>query len=110
MKKNFLTHEFIFGKRGRKEHLQNKLFYTLSKVSETQDPKEGYIEMKKKHIKDIENALKKIENGTYGYCDYVNKYGKVCGELIEQQRLLVRPETPFCLACAKKNENQQKPA
>ena len=41
----------------------------------------------------VENALKRVENGTYGDC-------LDCGEPIGEARLLARPEAPFCLSCA----------
>ena len=38
----------------------------------------------------VENALSRIENGTYGECE-------VCGELIEPQRLQALPYATLCM-------------
>jgi len=42
----------------------------------------------------IEQALKRIEDGDYGYC-------VKCEEEIEIQRLELDPSQPFCISCAK---------
>ncbi|MES3037824.1 MAG: TraR/DksA family transcriptional regulator [Bdellovibrionota bacterium] len=49
----------------------------------------------------IEKALGKISEGTYGYCD-------TCGDLITAKRLQVYPLTCFCLACQEELEDQRK--
>jgi len=46
-------------------------------------------------------ALKKIEEGTYGICD-------VCGKKIDPKRLRVLPETPFCIECQTKKEQEER--
>ena len=38
----------------------------------------------------VENALSRIENGTYGKCE-------VCGEQIEEQRLQALPYATLCM-------------
>ncbi len=43
------------------------------------------------------NALQAIERDSYGSC-------RLCEEPIGYHRLLVRPETPFCLACQSRSE------
>jgi len=45
-----------------------------------------------KEIKEIEIALKKIENKTYGICD-------MCDEEIGIQRLKAKPHAVFCVHC-----------
>lgn len=45
----------------------------------------------------IEEALDRIENGTYGVC-------VECGAKIPKVRLNVLPHTPYCVKCAAKNE------
>ena len=49
-------------------------------------------------LKDIEGALKRIEDGTYGICKY-------CGEPISEQRLLARPVASACIPCKTKLQN-----
>lgn len=43
------------------------------------------------HLHEIENALKKIEDGTYGNCE-------VCGNAIEEERLQVNPSSKTCIS------------
>ncbi len=45
-----------------------------------------------KTLTDIEGALKRIENGTYGICKY-------CGQLIAPKRLQARPVASACITC-----------
>ena len=44
-------------------------------------------------LRDIERALAKIEDGTYGICDR-------CGRLIPEARLEARPWSVLCVDCA----------
>ena len=46
-------------------------------------------------LKDVKNALDKIENGGYGVCEK-------CGKPIDQERLLACPEAKTCLKCNQK--------
>jgi len=46
-------------------------------------------------LKDINSALERIENGTYGVCKY-------CGNYIAKKRLLARPVASACIACKTK--------
>jgi RNA polymerase-binding transcription factor DksA len=48
-------------------------------------------------LQDVENALDKIEQGTYGKCE-------TCGMQIEEERLVVSPEARFCAMCSTKQE------
>lgn len=49
-------------------------------------------------LRDINNALDRIEKGTYGICKY-------CGELIPEKRLLARPVASACVECKTKLQN-----
>jgi len=46
----------------------------------------------KNRLDDIDNAFKKIENGTYGICEK-------CHKPIEAEILDIDPESRFCKAC-----------
>jgi DnaK suppressor protein len=48
-------------------------------------------------LQDVENALDKIGQGTYGACES-------CGMQIEEERLIVSPEARSCTMCAEKKE------
>lgn len=45
-------------------------------------------------LRDVEQALKAIENGTYGVCKY-------CGQPIDEKRLEARPASSSCISCKK---------
>jgi len=44
-------------------------------------------------LRQVEVALKKIEEGTYGTCER-------CGKIIQAARLEAIPYTPYCIECA----------
>lgn len=48
-------------------------------------------------IRQIEDALSKIDNDEYGYCEG-------CGEQISSARLNAKPESPLCISCQEKQE------
>jgi DnaK suppressor protein len=50
--------------------------------------------------KKILRALEKLEDGTYGICE-------VCGEPIEEKRLLSRPVATLCIDCKEEQEIQE---
>ena len=54
-------------------------------------------------LEQVEDALVRIENGTYGKC-------VVCGKAIEPARLEAIPWTPYCLADQQKIEKRKGPA
>lgn len=54
-----------------------------------------------KLIKKIRQALERIENGTFGYCD-------TCEEDISVERLKARPVTTQCIDCKTKAEALEK--
>lgn len=47
----------------------------------------------KRNLREIEDALERIHQGTYGLC-------LECGKTIEPERLDLIPETPRCITCA----------
>lgn len=52
-------------------------------------------------ITKVKEALKRIEDGTYGVCE-------LCGEEISVKRLEVRPVTTCCIECKKEEEELEK--
>lgn len=48
------------------------------------------VEELNKHVKDIDAALFRISNGTYGYCTK-------CGNMIDTDRLAILPTATLCL-------------
>ncbi len=51
----------------------------------------------KAHRKDIDEALERIKKGIYGKC-------VSCGNMIETERLKVKPTALYCVSCEKKRE------
>jgi DnaK suppressor protein len=56
---------------------------------------------KRQELEAIEEALNRLENGTYGFCE-------VCGQPIEPRRLEIMPETPLCRNCMSHREKLAK--
>ena len=54
-----------------------------------------------KLISKIDEALKKIENGTYGFCEET-------GEPIGIKRLIARPVAALCISAQEKHEKEEK--
>ena len=54
-----------------------------------------------KLISKINQAIKKIENGTYGFCEET-------GEPIGIKRLIARPVATLCIAAQEKHEKEEK--
>lgn len=50
-------------------------------------------------LRDIDSALKRIKEGTYGICKY-------CKKEINPKRLLARPFASACVECKKKLQSQ----
>jgi len=55
-------------------------------------------ESEKRHLVEINDALGKIEDGTYGVCE-------TCGKYINKERLEVIPYTLQCTHCSKETEH-----
>lgn len=58
---------------------------------------------KRQELEAIEEALMRLENGTYGLCEN-------CGLAIEPRRLEIMPETPLCRNCMSHREKLAKAA
>lgn len=50
-------------------------------------------------LRDIDSALTRIQNGTYGTCKY-------CGQPIDERRLLARPASSACITCKESIKNR----
>ena len=55
----------------------------------------------RKLIAKIEQALERVENGTFGICED-------CGEDISEGRLKARPVTTLCIQCKQEQEQREK--
>lgn len=52
------------------------------------------------YLKKVDEALKRIEDGTFGECDE-------CGEDIELRRLEARPTATLCVSCKEEQERKE---
>jgi DnaK suppressor protein len=55
----------------------------------------------RKKLKEIDSALSKIEDGTYGTCEE-------CGETISKKRLKIIPYSSLCVNCQSNAEKEEK--
>lgn len=53
---------------------------------------EEILSTQQKELEEIDEALAKIQNGTYGICE-------MCEEPIGMQRLKVKPYAKYCITC-----------
>ena len=96
--------------RSNNEALYNSSLDDNSASADIVDQASSYteknVEMKAinrqiKLISKIDGAIKKIENGTYGFCEET-------GEPIGIKRLIARPVAALCIAAQEKHEKEEK--
>ena len=96
--------------RSNNDALYNSSVYDNSASADVVDQASSYtdknVEMKAinrqiKLISKIDQAIKKIENGTYGFCEET-------GEPIGIKRLIARPVATLCIAAQEKHEKEEK--
>jgi DnaK suppressor protein len=68
-----------------------------AQVSLLEETQFSLIEPKRQELLAIEEALLRVENGTYGECES-------CGKNIEPRRLEIMPQTPLCRDCQSHRE------
>ena len=101
----------------RKQHLQQQgnetVSHEVTKVREhlveyadiaTQESDRAFQmrirDRERKLIKKIDQALERLEDGTFGLCER-------CGEEISLERLTARPVTTYCINCKTKLEEEE---
>ena len=96
--------------RSNNEALYNSSLDDNSASADIVDQASSYteknVEMKSinrqiKLISKINQAIKKIENGTYGFCEET-------GDPIGMKRLIARPVAALCIAAQEKHEKEEK--
>jgi len=104
----------------RRMELLSKAIKTMEGMTEMKEGREGFSDpmdraslesdrnfllrvrdRERKLIQKIDEALKRIENGTFGICE-------VCGEEISEERLRARPVTTLCVNCKTDQEEKEK--
>jgi YteA family regulatory protein len=70
-------------------------------ATEMEDREKSYalIDNEKKLLNDIQEALERIDQGTYGVC-------RICGSEISDERLDFIPYTSLCIDCEKSKETE----
>ena len=88
------------------EDLQNRIDHVLDSgdqamldIAEELDL--SLLEMRNKNLKSINNALRRLQEGTYGICEE-------CGNEIPEKRLRAMPFTSLCVACQERRETLAK--
>jgi DnaK suppressor protein len=61
----------------------------------------GLSETERLRLQEVEDALERIENGSYGKCD-------VCGSMISAPRLEALPFARLCVECQSKQESEKR--
>ena len=101
-RRDLLSHN-IQGSRESIDSLKNSECndeYDYAEVS-SDSFKEGIIANQQvKELKEIEDALKRIEKGTYGICE-------MCDESISIGRLRAKPFAKYCTPCREIHEQEQ---
>ena len=73
----------------------------LSTMDMDQDVDYSLLEMKYNQYKEIADALRRLQNDTYGLCEE-------CGEEIDIKRLKVNPLARYCIACKTHKEDMER--
>lgn len=73
----------------------------LSSLDMEQGVDYSLLEMKYDQYKDIAEAFRKLQNGTYGLCEE-------CGQEIDIKRLEVNPLARYCIECKSRKEEIEK--
>ncbi|MFY9296372.1 MAG: conjugal transfer protein TraR [Clostridiales bacterium] len=94
--KNFIEDSNLKEDLGELSSYDNHPADTASEVFE-QEKSYSLEKHSSKHLADIQESLKKIEDGSYGICDY-------CGHNIGFDRLDAQPIAKLCINCQKNHE------
>ena len=86
------------GENGRARDLEQDTVGRLARIDAlaTQGLTQNLEERERNQLRQVVEALRRIEDGTYGACN-------ACGRPIPYERLMIFPETLACTACARGN-------
>jgi len=98
-----LVHEIARRSKATTEPGAQDIGDVLDSVSEERTRELDMIltDREKRKLLQIDDALDRIEDGTYGQCEE-------CGVKIPKARLKVLPFAKFCVECQEKNEREEK--
>ncbi|MBI5587996.1 MAG: TraR/DksA C4-type zinc finger protein [Deltaproteobacteria bacterium] len=74
----------------------------LALIDMIEDMGIAVADLKRQELEQMDAALRKIDDGTYGTCEE-------CGEGIEEERLKVIPFAEFCVKCKSGKETGKRP-
>lgn len=77
--------------------IDNAASDTEAKEEASHERMEALEKELRRHMLEIEEALKRIKKRTYGKC-------LSCGEMIDTDRLAVKPTALYCVKCEQKRE------
>lgn len=77
--------------------IDNAASDTEAKEESSHERMEALEEELRLNLTDIDKALLRIKNGTYGKC-------LSCAKLIDTDRLAIKPTALYCMDCERKNE------
>lgn len=80
--------------RAESDHLKHDIgdFYDQASSDRDRELSLMLADREREKLTYVDNALKRIELGTYGICES-------CEEIIEKERLMAMPFTKLCLSC-----------
>ncbi len=82
---------------GRRKHLSARMVQACNDMVNWRQFELATIENRRQRIKLIPEAMKRLDEGTYGHC-------RDCRDLIAKERLEDMPETFFCAPCQQRVE------
>jgi DnaK suppressor protein len=86
-------HELGFGNESETGLHYDANFADTSQVTAERGETDVLVTELRSSLEEIERALEKLDEGTYGICER-------CGKPISPDRLEAMPATAFCIACA----------
>ena len=89
-----LLQEVSQSMKAESDHLKHDIgdFYDQASSDRDRELSLMLADREREKVVLVDDALKRIENGTYGICDS-------CDEVIDKERLMAMPFTKLCLSC-----------
>jgi RNA polymerase-binding transcription factor DksA len=98
-----INKEQSLGARESSGDLSSYAFHQADQGSDTNLMEQSVmmLESEREKIRQLNEALQRISDGTYGICEF-------CGEFIQENRLEIIPYATCCVACKEKNEDKKR--
>jgi len=89
-----LLQEVSQSMKAESDHLKHEIgdFYDQASSDRDRELSLMLADREREKVILVDDALKRIENGTYGICES-------CDEIIDKERLIAMPFTKLCLSC-----------